>query len=53
MHIILTEDPIPVIDRNTSISIKLTLGIDKAVRKNAGERYQTADEFRKDLLAYV
>lgn len=53
MHIILTEEPIPVRERNPAISEKLARVVDRAVRKDSGKRYQTAGEFRKDLLEAV
>jgi len=53
MHIILTEDTIPVRYRNPGISEKLARVVDRAVRKEIRERYQTAHEFRKELLAAI
>jgi len=50
MHIILTDEPIPVRERNPAISEKLARVLDRGVRKETGARYQTAGEFRKDLL---
>ena len=53
MHIILTEETIPVRERNPAISEKLARVIDRAVRKDISERYQKASDFRKDLLGAI
>ena len=50
MHIILTEEPIPVRERNPEISKKLARIVDRSVKKEIRKRYQTASEFKKDLL---
>jgi serine/threonine-protein kinase len=48
-QIILGEMPIPIRDRDASIPKRLAGVVDKAVRKDSGERYRTAAEFRAAL----
>ena len=48
-NIILSEEPMPIRKRDPSIGSKLASVVDKAVRKNAGERFQSATEFRAAL----
>jgi serine/threonine protein kinase len=48
-NIILTDTPTPVRDRDASIPKRLADVVDKAVRKEIGERYQSAAEFRAAL----
>lgn len=48
--IILNEDPVPVRDRNASVPRKLAEVVDKAVRKEPGERFGSAAEFQTALL---
>jgi serine/threonine-protein kinase len=48
-QIILSEEPVPIQKRDASIDSRLASVIDKAVRKNARERFQTAAEFRAAL----
>lgn len=46
INVILYEMPIPIHERNPNIPSKLAYVIDKSVRRNHEERYQSADEFR-------
>jgi serine/threonine protein kinase len=48
-HIILTEEPTPIRKRDGSIPSKLAELVDKAVRKDPQQRFQTAAEFRNAL----
>jgi serine/threonine protein kinase len=48
-QIILNEEPTPIQKRDPSIPRKLAEVIDKAVRKDAQERFQSAAEFRSAL----
>jgi eukaryotic-like serine/threonine-protein kinase len=47
--IVLSEDPIPVRKRNSSISPDLALIVDKAISKDISKRIQSAAEFRDRL----
>lgn len=49
-QIILGEDPIPVLERDSSLPMKLAAVVDHAVRKDPLKRYQSAAEFRAELL---
>src|SRR5207249_908336 len=49
-QIILSEDPIPVLERDPSLPIELAAVVDRAVRKDPLKRYQSATEFRAELL---
>jgi serine/threonine protein kinase len=48
-QIILSEDPIPIRSRDASVPPDLAEVVDKAVRKDARKRFQTAAEFRHAL----
>jgi serine/threonine-protein kinase len=48
--IVLLNEPIPILQRKSSIPKKLAQVVDKAVRKDVGKRYQSAADFRQDLL---
>jgi serine/threonine-protein kinase len=48
-QIILSEEPIPIQQRNPSIPHTLAAVVDRAVRKEARERFQSAAEFRSAL----
>jgi len=48
-RIILGETPIPIRDRDASISKRLAEVVDKAVKKNPDERYRSAAEFQQAL----
>lgn len=50
MYIILSNEPIPIRERNPNIPQKIAQVVDRAVKKDISERYQTATEFREDLL---
>ncbi len=50
MSIILNNKPLPVLQRKSSIPKKLAQVVDRAVMKDMGSRYQSAGDFRKDLL---
>lgn len=52
-NIILTDTPTPIRDRDASIPKSLAAVVDKAVRKNVGERFQSASEFRAALQGAV
>jgi eukaryotic-like serine/threonine-protein kinase len=52
-NIILNEEPKPVLQRNPSLPARLAAVIDKAVRKEVKSRYQSAAQFREELLAAV
>jgi len=41
--------PTPIRDRDASIPTSLAAVVDKAVRKDVGQRYQSAAEFRAAL----
>jgi hypothetical protein len=49
-HIILSEEPITIQQRDPAIPRQLAAVVDKAVRKEARERFQSAAEFRSALL---
>ena len=49
-HIILSEEPIAIQQRNPAIPRQLDAVVDKAVRKEARERFQSAAAFRSALL---
>ncbi len=53
MHIILTQDPVPIRNRNSGVSEKLARVVDRSIRKDSRKRYQTATEFRKDLVGAI
>ncbi len=48
--IILGEEPIPIRERLPSLSPELAEVIDKSVRKDQNQRFQSASEFRQALL---
>lgn len=50
MYIILNNEPIPIRQRNPEIPEKLAQIVDRAVKKDIPRRYQSAAEFRDDLL---
>jgi hypothetical protein len=50
VYIILNHQPIPVRERNAKIPKKLAAIVDRAVSKEIPRRYQSAAEFRDDLL---
>jgi serine/threonine protein kinase len=52
-QIILTEEPIAIREREASLPLKLAGVVDKAVRKDARQRYRTAAEFRHALQEAV
>jgi len=47
--IILSENPVPIRSRDTSIPVVLAGIADKAVNKSISQRFRTASEFRKEL----
>jgi eukaryotic-like serine/threonine-protein kinase len=49
MLIILSNNPIPIINRNSQISQKLANVVDKAIEKDISKRIQSAREFRAML----
>ena len=49
MYSILNEDPTPLSGVRTGVPLDLEHLIDKALSKDAGERYQHADELVADL----
>lgn len=51
--IILTDDPTPIRTRDSSIPKRLAEVVDKAVRKDMGERYQSAAAFRTALTEVI
>jgi eukaryotic-like serine/threonine-protein kinase len=53
LQIILTEDPIAIRKREASLPLKLAGVVDKAVRKDERQRYQTAVDFRHALQTAV
>lgn len=53
MHIILTQEPVPIRNRNSKISQKLARIVDRSIQKDIGKRYQTAVEYRKDLVRAI
>ncbi|MCI0490259.1 MAG: serine/threonine protein kinase [Blastocatellia bacterium] len=48
-QIILSENPVPIRQRDSSIPRELAEVVDRAVRKDAGARFQSAAEFRNAL----
>ena len=52
-QIILAEEPIAIRKREASLPLKLAGVVDKAVRKDASQRYQTAADFRHALQEAV
>ncbi len=50
-RIVLEEEPIPVLARVPNLPRRLAAVVDKAVHKAAGQRFQTAAEFRAALPA--
>lgn len=52
-EIILSDEPVPIRQRNPSVSSRLTEVVDRAVRKEEAERYQSAPEFREALQRAV
>jgi serine/threonine protein kinase len=52
-QIILSEDPTPIQKRDPSLPRELATVVDKAVRKEARERFQSAAEFRTALQQAV
>jgi serine/threonine protein kinase len=52
-QIILTEEPIAIRKRDASLPLKLAGVVDKVVRKDASQRYQTAADFRHALQEAV
>lgn len=50
-RIILNEEPIPIRQRDTSIPERLAAVVDRAVKKDHTQRFQTAAEFRGALRA--
>jgi serine/threonine-protein kinase len=53
IRMILEDEPVPLRDRRADLPRSLCLMVDRAVRKEAAERYQSAEEFRQELLAYL
>ena len=52
-NIILNETPTPIRDRDDSIPKRVADVVDKAVKKEIGERYQSAAEFRTALSGAI
>jgi serine/threonine-protein kinase len=50
LEIVLEDPPVPIIKRDARLPIKLAMVVDKAVTKDIENRYQSATEFREDLL---
>ena len=51
--IILSEDPIPVRERDASIPVALAAIVDMAVNKVISERFRSATDFRNELEAFA
>jgi eukaryotic-like serine/threonine-protein kinase len=51
--IILSENPIPIRNRDNSIPVALAGIVDKSVNKNISQRFRTATEFRKELESFA
>ncbi len=49
-RLILEESPTPIRENKPDIPLKLATIVDKAVKKDPGQRFQTAAEFRQALL---
>lgn len=49
IQIVLSEDPIPIRERDCSLPQDLASVVDRAVRKDATKRHQSATEFRRAL----
>jgi serine/threonine-protein kinase len=50
MYLVLTEEPIPIRERNPNITVKLASVVDHSIKKEINQRYQSAKEFREELL---
>jgi serine/threonine-protein kinase len=51
--IILNEDPVPILDRNTAVPRRLADAVDKAVQKEPEKRFGSAADFQKALRESV
>ena len=49
INVILNQPPVPIRQRDPSIPRRLPAEVDRALRDDPAERYQTADEFRQPL----
>lgn len=49
-RLILEESPAPIRENKPDIPLNLATIVDKAVKKDPGQRFQTAAEFRQALL---
>ncbi len=49
--IVLSEEPVPILQRNAALPAKLADAVDRAVRKDPAKRFQSAAEFNKALAA--
>ncbi|MFZ5993479.1 MAG: protein kinase domain-containing protein [Thermodesulfobacteriota bacterium] len=50
MNIVLTEEPVPIQEKNPDIPKRLADVVDRSIKKDIGRRYQSAAEFRKQLF---
>jgi len=53
IQMILDDSPRPIREWRKDLPVKLSGAIDKAVRKDANHRFQTAEEFRSALVNAV
>jgi serine/threonine protein kinase len=51
--IVLTEEPIPIQKRVPQIHTELARIVDKAIRKDINQRFQTATDFKRELESVV
>lgn len=50
LNVILNQPPVPIRQRAPSVPRPLPAVVDRALREDPAERYQTADEFRQSLI---
>ncbi len=53
VQVILDEEPVPIGERRPDLDPALQQVVDRAVRLNAEERFQSAEEFRAELMTAV
>jgi len=53
VQVILDDEPVPIGERRPDLDLTLQQVVDRAVRKNAEERFQSAEEFRAKLMMAV
>ncbi|HEY8204365.1 MAG TPA: protein kinase [Pyrinomonadaceae bacterium] len=53
LHAILHDEPKPLTEVRPELRPQLTSVVDKALKKNPSERYQSAAEFKQELLIHI